>query len=583
MPPPEKLYILLLYIQRLAPGRNFEHLDSLGIMTLAAFLEDKGYRARTYTGITTDALRVAEEEIGRENLGAIGLTCDYDNQSAVISFARAIKGRHRIPIIVGGPQAFHLRSGFLREARCDFLIKGDGEQALFELLECLGEGRDPSASIAGLTCFDRDGVERENPPRPPGRNLDGRPFPRTRYRLRPGKRRALSVIGSRGCPYRCSFCFEGGNTKRFRPRSVGDVMAEIRLGLEENPEARYLMFQDDTFTQQPDRTLAFARELAALRRTRDFVWFCEAHPGFLVRHPEVLPEMIGAGLQRMQIGFESGCRGTLDQYRKGISPEQLREAVRLCWDAGLPQLAGNFIIGGPGEEERTLTTTRDFILEILNGFPGMLDLSTTFINPLPNTEITRQPEKFGMIITDPEMCTSLEDYPVNETLSLDRVAICRARRNMVEAISATMKRQYAEGLIPAGRMKRHFELALRYGVSSSWFNYVFSRDEVCMSYHTLLLFTSARGIDEARPEELQSAFPLRVADPEGIGPGRGSRLGALLSADDRRILGACDGKTRLDALAALFSGRSGASAVPPDPFLSRIDDLSRRRWLVFFH
>jgi anaerobic magnesium-protoporphyrin IX monomethyl ester cyclase len=578
---PAGWYILLLYIQRFAPGRNFLHLDNLGIMTIAAFLDSKEYRARSFTGISTEALKIAEEEILRQDLKAIGLYCDYDNLSVVVSFSRSIKAKYGIPIIVGGPQAFHLGPTFLRESQCDFLIKGDGEQALWELLESLREGRASLTSIAGLSYIDSTGTVAENPASIPDRNLDDRPFPRTALLLKPRKRYALSVITGRGCPYRCSFCFEGGNTKVFRPRSVKDVMAEIRLGLRENPDTKYLIFQDDTFTWNRVRIIKFAQELSALRKKRDFVWFCEAHSGLLADHPGLVEQMIAAGLQRMQIGFESGCQSVLDLYRKKTSPQKLRDTVRQCWEAGLPQLAGNFIIGGPLENAETLRITGDFIQELLESYPGMLDLSTTFVNPLPNTPISSSPEEFGMKITDPGMLTSLEDFPVNETVEMDRVAICRARRKIVETISETMKRQFRENRIPSWRMQRHYELAMKFMVSSSWYNYILSRDEVCRNYHYLRLFTSARALEEIDVETLEQTFPLRVAPLEKLEKDLKFRENRLLTEPDRRILQHCEGKIRLDTFFPLVRNGNFLTGMSAESFLDKIRCFAGKRWLVF--
>lgn len=581
MKPSAPRYILLLYIQRFAPGRNFLHLDNLGIMTLAAFLDAKGYRARSFTGISTEALKIVEEEILGQGLQAIGLYCDYDNLSVVISFCRSVKAKYDIPIMVGGPQAFHLGPAFLREAGCDFLIQGDGEQALWELLQSLQRDRTHLASIAGLSYIDATGAAIENPARKPETNLDNRPFPRTALLLRPRKRYALSVISARGCPYRCSFCFEGGNSKTLRPRSVGDVMAEIRLGLRENPETKYLIFQDDTFTWNRRRILEFARELSTLRKEYDFVWFCEAHSGFLSDHPGLVGEMVAAGLQRMQIGFESGCQNVLDLYRKKTTPDKLRAAVRQCWEAGLPQLAGNFIVGGPLENAETLRITGEFIQELLESFPGMLDLSTTFVNPLPHTPIAGTPEAFGMKITDPEMWTSLEDFPVNETVSMDRIAICRARRKIVEAISATMKRQFRENRIPSWRMHRHYELAVKYRVTSSWYNYILSRDTVCLNYHFLKLFASATAFEEIGADTLGRTYPLRVADMERLEKDLAFRENRMLPEPERRILQHCNGKIRLDEIIPLIRDGNLRPGMSLEFFLDRIRHFAGKRWLVF--
>ncbi|HBC74894.1 MAG TPA: hypothetical protein DC017_08625, partial [Candidatus Wallbacteria bacterium] len=76
-------YIILIYAQRIVYGRKFEHLGNLGISSLAAYLEDKGFRARAFTGITTDAADIFESEFQKTPVSVAGFYCDYDNQSCV--------------------------------------------------------------------------------------------------------------------------------------------------------------------------------------------------------------------------------------------------------------------------------------------------------------------------------------------------------------------------------------------------------------------------------------------------------------------------------------------------------------------
>ena len=117
--------VLLMYVQRMVHKRTFEHVGNLGIISLAAFLESKGYCARAFVGITTDALHLVAEESRR--IRAVGLYCDYDNQSAVATMSSAFKAQYHFPVIVGGPQTVYLGSEFLVASRCDALVRGDGE------------------------------------------------------------------------------------------------------------------------------------------------------------------------------------------------------------------------------------------------------------------------------------------------------------------------------------------------------------------------------------------------------------------------------------------------------------------------
>jgi Fe-S oxidoreductase len=184
------------------------------------------------------------------------------------------------------------------------------------------------------------------------------------------------------------------------------VLDEIEARLKRSQRPRYLFFCDDTFTTNPVRLRKILSGVKRLREKYDFVWFCEGHPGFLVKHLEFIREMIDSGMVRMQIGMESGVDDVLKAYGKQASPEDIKKVVEICYAAGLPQLTGNYIIGGAFETAETLATTTRKALELLDLAPGMLDLSTTFIMPLPGTQIYNQPEKFGIVLEDRECLTT---------------------------------------------------------------------------------------------------------------------------------------------------------------------------------
>jgi anaerobic magnesium-protoporphyrin IX monomethyl ester cyclase len=583
----DRPYILLMYLQRMIYKRPFEYLDNLGLMTLAAFLEDKGYRARVFTGITTDGLNVLEEESTRHPVFAVGLYCDYDNQSAVESVSLLLKQKYGLRVIVGGPQTIHLGEEFLKSSRCDALVRGDGEYALLEILDWMYFGRRLPSMIRGIVYLDEEGRGVVNPERPLIRDLDSLPVPSAAHLLHRTHKYNLSVVSARGCPFRCAFCFEGGNTKALRLRSVENVTSQIRRGLEENPEVKYVWFMDDTFTLNYERTAGFCDALARLREERDFVWFCEAHARVLNKWPQLITMMKDAGLVRMQIGLESGWPPALRIYGKQTSLIEIENTVRLCEEAELPQLPGNFIIGGAHETERTLELTASYAERLLDEAPGIVDISTTFVMPLPNTQIANCPGKFALKLLDTESVTSIEDFPVTETEWLGRNAVSEARYRFVQRISDKLKSLFIERRIPTERIRSHFQLALRYGVTSSWYKYLYVRDPFVQPYFTLLVTTPARMLSQIPSGELEHWYPCRVFDmckllefPNGI-----PRIGEFqLPPFEHELLRLCGGKIKLRDVIEQMSKRSwnGCSEVSTKERVERLlSDYEDRRWMVF--
>ncbi|WP_296558098.1 radical SAM protein [uncultured Acetobacterium sp.] len=473
----EKPQVLLVYTQRMIRGRTFEMIENLGILTLAAQLNANGYDAKAYTGITTDAVKTIEKM--KDRLFAVCFYCDFDNHSAVAAIITYLKKRYDFYVIVGGPQTLHMTEDDLEIYQADGILKGEGEESLLTWLNAKIRGEAVLVPGEIRPAQKADYVYLED--------FSKYEFPRNEDVLDYQERPLLSVITARGCPYRCAFCFEGGNSKNLRMRTAEAVLAEIAARLKNSQGPRYLFFCDDTFTTNPLRLKKILSGLKKLREEYDFVWFCEGHPGFLVKHPELIREMIDSGMVRMQIGMESGVEEVLKAYGKQASPADIKRVVEICYAQGLPQLTGNYIIGGAFESAETLAETTKKALELLDLAPGMLDLSTTFIMPLPGTAIYNHPEKFGIVLEDRECLTNLEDFPVNHTLELSLPEVCMGRSRFISAVSNKMKQQYQQGLIPRERIRTDFNLAFNYGIAAGYLKFIYGKNKIMVDYYKKLI------------------------------------------------------------------------------------------------
>ncbi len=507
--------VLLAYPQRLVLGRTFASIGNLGILTLAGILQEQGFAAAAFTGIATDAMAL----IGRAGPGlfAVCFYCDFDNQDVVRSLAGETR-RRGIAVVVGGPQTMHMTGADVERYRADAIIRGDAEESLPAYLAARLAGKRISLPEALEQAGDSAVYTLNDCTREYGVPDDNLAITADR------RHRMMTVIGARGCPHRCAFCFEGGESKRLRQRNPDAIVAEVRSRLERGEGPRYVFFADDTFTVSPERTRRLLTGLARLRRDHDFVWFCEGHAGFFRRFPDVLPEMIASGMVRMQIGMESGVQAVLDAYGKGITPDDVLAVVQAANALGLPQLAGNFIIGGAFESPDTLAATTRFVGDLLAAAPGMLDVSTTFVMPLPGTALTTSPGRFGLTLEDPDYASSLEDYPVNATDSLTLQAVCMARSAFVMTVAATMREQYASGEIPSWRIAEDFRLARRYGLVSAHLRYLYAGDDTISAYYGTLAGTGLREWHEVDKGEAGRHIPVRVVPTQ--------RLAALPVGDE---------------------------------------------------
>jgi hopanoid biosynthesis associated radical SAM protein HpnJ len=215
----------------------------------------------------------------------------------------------------------------------------------------IAEGRDWSA-VAGLSYRDPNWVIRHNDPRTILWNMDALPFVTPIYKrdLKIEKyfigylnHPYVSFYTGRGCKSRCTFCLwpqtVGGH--RYRTRSVGHVMDEMRWARQELPQVKEFFFDDDTFTDDAPRAAAITRELGKLGVT----WSCNAKANV---PRELLKTMRDNGLRLLLVGYESGNQQILRNIKKGVRIDVARQFSKNCHELGIV-VHGTFILGLPGE------------------------------------------------------------------------------------------------------------------------------------------------------------------------------------------------------------------------------------------
>lgn len=295
-----------------------------------------------------------------------------------VRLAEMVKAVHpTIQIAFVGPHVSVSPEESLRSSTAiDFVVRREFEFAVTEF----AEGK-PLAEIAGVSYLE-NGKAIHNPDRPPLEDLDSLPFAVeiykrdldiTRYNVPFLKHPFIAFYTSRGCPALCTYCLWpqtfGGH--RWRPRSVENVVAEIRRALELFPEVKEIFFDDDTFAWKKSRTIEMCEKLKPLNLTWSCT--CRVHADF-----ETLKAMKEAGCRLLIVGFESGDPTILKNIKKGTTVEQALEFMSNCRRLGL-LVHGDFIIGLPGETRETIERTMQFAekldcetiqVSIAHSYPG---------------------------------------------------------------------------------------------------------------------------------------------------------------------------------------------------------------------
>jgi radical SAM superfamily enzyme YgiQ (UPF0313 family) len=284
-------------------------------------------------------------------------------------------------IVHGSDPVDHLAKYFDR--RADFVLCGEGEHTLLELLEALFRAPKDLAAIPGLA-FLKEGAVHRTPDRPVLRDLDSLPFPARdlvdtdRYRRAWTERHgyfSVNMVTTRGCPFHCNWCAKPLYGQVYNTRSPHNVVEEM-LEVRETVRPDHLWFCDDIFGLKPGWVAAFADEV--VRRNAAIPFKCLARVDLLLKENAV-EHLRRAGCATVWVGAESGSQKILDAMEKGTTVEQIHEAARRLKSAGIR--TGFFLqYGYPGETREDIARTLEMVRTAL---PDEIGVSVSY--PLPGT------------------------------------------------------------------------------------------------------------------------------------------------------------------------------------------------------
>ena len=170
----------------------------------------------------------------------------------------------------------------------------------------------------------------------------------------------VTLITSRGCPFRCSFCVypQTLTGRKYRFRSIEDVVDEMEYVVREFPDVRCIFFEDDTLTANRKRCLAFSE--AVLARGLNVPWTANSRIDLDLA---TMRKMKEAGCRELCVGFESGDQDVLDSMHKGTRLERMKEFMRDAHRAGI-LIHGCFMLGFPGESGVSIRKTIDLAIQL---------------------------------------------------------------------------------------------------------------------------------------------------------------------------------------------------------------------------
>ena len=405
----------------------------VGLLYLAASLEAAGHEVVIYDALLdVDFDRLVRGPDSRYHIGAtreafiervraerpevVGVTNPFADFAEMALWATRA-AREAVPTcttVVGGPHATAVPQSFLADDSVDFVIRGEGESSFPALLGCLNAGGSPT-SVAGVAGRLPDGGLQIAEPAPFIADLDTLPLPAyhlidmeryfaivrrgfpSRFAFEyEGSDREISVITSRGCPFRCVFC---GNHlhmgRRFRAHSPEHVLHHMAL-LIERYGIRHFHFEDDNLSFDASRFDAILS--GVLQRRWNITW--DTPNGI---RADTLPRLLLEKIRRtgctyLTVGIESGNQEVLrNVVKKALSLEAVEETVRACKTLAI-DVHGFYVVGFPGETLAQIDDTFAFARRLYAQYDVVPHVCMA--RPLPGTELYEICEDHGFL-TDP--------------------------------------------------------------------------------------------------------------------------------------------------------------------------------------
>lgn len=368
----------------------------LGLLFIAGYLEKFTNHSVEILDCQVEELTYSEIEeiLGRGKYDIVGITVMTFTLLDVLKVVRIVKKTNKNTILVlGGPHVHIFPDETIHLPDVDYLVLGEGEQTFKELLDYIDDTK-KLKTIKGLV-FKENGKVINTGLRDFIQDLDMLPFPArhlTPYRkyssLLARRTPVTTMMTSRGCPYKCTFCDRPQLGKKFRARSALNVVDEmeecVKMGIYE------FIVYDDTFTINKQRVKEICSEI--IRRKLDIGWDIRARVDSI--DEGLLEKLKKAGCRGIHYGVESGTTKILKILNKRITIPEIEEAFLMTKKQGIMTLA-YFMIGNPTETEEDILKTIEFTKKLDPDF-----IHLTIFTPFPATKIYLEGLKKGIIEKD---------------------------------------------------------------------------------------------------------------------------------------------------------------------------------------
>ena len=396
-----------------ALDKSIEHTQwgqPLGLAYIAACIRDISDVVIIDCEVDEQYTKTLMNEINTNDDLIVGFSANTYTYPEALRLAKMVKEHNpNAHINFGGYHATPLADVILKNREyVDSVIRGDGEIPFRELVNALLNGNDLS-KVRSLTY--RSGGKIVSNPDAPLPDLDSLPYPardllpmekcfnnfkscafHNEYKIS----RMIYVSANRGCSQYCNFC--SIFNKKWRARDPTNIVDEFEY-VKKMYDADSVYLVGDNLNLDSKWFSMLCNEI--IRRDLDMKWISMTMNPLAINRQTVM-EMVDSGCIRIACGFESGSQKMIDSLNKKSSVNKLKSTVEVLNNTNI-DIAASFILGAPGESEKTLDKTRILIKE-----SRFETLSACILTPLPGSEI------FNKMFTIMPRLRDLDIIPLEE-------------------------------------------------------------------------------------------------------------------------------------------------------------------------
>lgn len=330
----------------------------LGLLSIATYLKENGHSVRLIDRTVEN--KNVEKEIKSFEPDIVGVSLiTFMDYSDAIKLSEIAK-KYELPVVWGGQTPSLAPEQALGTKVVDFVVVGDGEIAMLELMNAINDGT-PLREIAGLVFYDGNEIVRNEE----REMVDLALFPIIDFTFIDPKKylvrsfnceKTLHIYSSKGCTGQCTYCYSPYFSKRlWRPRPIDYVVSEIKY-LADHFDIDGITFADDIISPNEKYLSEFCKGM----REGDFevFWSCSLRADTCKK--ETLQMLYDSGCRSIFFGIESGSKKRQKTIKKNLDLDKTELTVNNCKEIGILTTT-SFIVGYPGETEEELKDTIKYI------------------------------------------------------------------------------------------------------------------------------------------------------------------------------------------------------------------------------